>query len=145
MRHFSLRLQNSEYPRIFQVMGANQNAQKSLFTDLLNASPEYYSRLRQCMLQVIFFLRSIRFQTRLICFNLGQFVLNLDQFGAHKKHSSQATSHRSLFYQYRNNHNCVQMLTLGLKPCDLWPVTCVFYLPLTFHFPYRQPSPITVL
>ena len=35
-RHSSLRSQNSEYPRIFQVTGANQNAQKLLPTDLVN-------------------------------------------------------------------------------------------------------------
>ena len=35
-RHFSLRLQNSEYPRIFRVTGANQNARKLLSTDLEN-------------------------------------------------------------------------------------------------------------
>ena len=29
-------LQNSEYPRIFQVTGANQNAPKLLSTDLVN-------------------------------------------------------------------------------------------------------------
>ena len=34
--HFSLRSQNSEYPRIFRVTGANQNAQKLLSTDLVN-------------------------------------------------------------------------------------------------------------
>ena len=34
--HFSLRSQNSEYLRIFQVMGANQNARKLLSTDLVN-------------------------------------------------------------------------------------------------------------
>ena len=33
---FSLRLQNSEYPRIFQVTRANQNAGKLLSTDLVN-------------------------------------------------------------------------------------------------------------
>ena len=41
-------------------------------------------------------------QTRSFCFNLGQ-------FGA---------GHRSLFYQYRNNTNClklIQILTLALK------------------------------
>ena len=38
MRHFSLSLQNSEYQRIFQVMGANQNAQKLLSTDLVNTN-----------------------------------------------------------------------------------------------------------
>ena len=32
-RHFSLRSQNSEYPRIFRVTGANQNARKLLSTD----------------------------------------------------------------------------------------------------------------
>ena len=30
-----LRSQNSEYPRIFRVTGANQNAQKLPFTDLV--------------------------------------------------------------------------------------------------------------
>ena len=36
-RHSSLRSQNSsEYPRIFQVTGANQNARKLLSTDLVN-------------------------------------------------------------------------------------------------------------
>ena len=35
-RHFSLRWQNNEYPRIFQVTGANQNAPKLLSTDLVN-------------------------------------------------------------------------------------------------------------
>ena len=35
-RHLSLRSQNSEYPRIFQVTGANQNARKLLSTDLVN-------------------------------------------------------------------------------------------------------------
>ena len=37
-RHFSLRSQNSEYPRIFQVTGANQNAGKLLSTDLVNTN-----------------------------------------------------------------------------------------------------------
>ena len=35
-RNFSLRSQNSEYPRIFRVTGANQNARKLLSTDLVN-------------------------------------------------------------------------------------------------------------
>ena len=39
--HFSLRTQSSEYPRIFQVMGANQNARKLLSTDLLNTNRCY--------------------------------------------------------------------------------------------------------
>ena len=34
--NFSLRSQNSEYPRIFRVTAANQNARKLLSTDLLN-------------------------------------------------------------------------------------------------------------
>ena len=33
--------QNSEYPRIFRVKGANQNTQKSLSTNLMNAKPFY--------------------------------------------------------------------------------------------------------
>ena len=37
-RYFSLRSQNSEYPRIFRVTGANQNAQKLLSTDLVNTN-----------------------------------------------------------------------------------------------------------
>ena len=42
-RHFSLRSQNSEYPRIFQVTGANQNARKLLSTDLVNTKYLYIS------------------------------------------------------------------------------------------------------
>ena len=41
-RHFSLHSQNSEYPRIFQVTGANQNARKLLSTDLVNTKIQYY-------------------------------------------------------------------------------------------------------
>ena len=44
-RHFSLRSQNSEYPRIFQVTGANQNARKLLSTDLVNTKWEYIQGL----------------------------------------------------------------------------------------------------
>ena len=43
-RHFSLRTQNSEYPRIFQVTGANQNARKLLSTDLVNTNGGYIPR-----------------------------------------------------------------------------------------------------
>ena len=39
--HFSLRSQNSEYPRIFRVTGANQNARKLLSTDLVNTNDDY--------------------------------------------------------------------------------------------------------
>ena len=35
-RHFSFHSQNSEYPRIFQVTGTNQNARKLLSTDLVD-------------------------------------------------------------------------------------------------------------
>ena len=41
-RHFSLRTQNSECPRIFRVKGANQNARKLLSTDLVNTNYYYY-------------------------------------------------------------------------------------------------------
>ena len=41
-RHFSLRSQNGEYTRIFQVTGANQNARKLLSTDLVNTN-NYFS------------------------------------------------------------------------------------------------------
>ena len=40
-RHFSLRSQNSEYPRMFQVTGPNQNARKLLSTDLVNTKLNY--------------------------------------------------------------------------------------------------------
>ena len=40
-RHFSLRSQNSEYPRIFRVTGANENARKLLSTDLVNTKNIY--------------------------------------------------------------------------------------------------------
>ena len=40
--HFSLRSHNNEYPRIFQVTGANQNAQKLLSTDLVNTNNNYH-------------------------------------------------------------------------------------------------------
>ena len=39
--HFSLSSQNSEYPRIFRVTGANQNARKLLSTDLVNTETIY--------------------------------------------------------------------------------------------------------
>ena len=41
MRNFSLRSQNSEYPRIFQVTGANQNTRKLLSTDSVNTNNNY--------------------------------------------------------------------------------------------------------
>ena len=37
-RAINLRSQNSEYPRIFRVTGANQNARKLLSTDLVNTN-----------------------------------------------------------------------------------------------------------
>ena len=37
-RHFSFRSQNSEYPRVIRVTGANQNARKLLSTDLVNTN-----------------------------------------------------------------------------------------------------------
>ena len=45
-RYFSLRPQNSEYPRIFRVTGANQNARILLSTDLLNTG--YHSNSMTC-------------------------------------------------------------------------------------------------
>ena len=41
-RHFSLRSQNSKYPRIFRVTGANQNARKLLSTDFVNTKNIYH-------------------------------------------------------------------------------------------------------
>ena len=40
-RQFSLRSQNSKYPRIFQVTAVNQNARKLLSTDLVNTNSKY--------------------------------------------------------------------------------------------------------
>ena len=40
-RYISLHSQNSEYPRIFEVTGANQNAWKLLSTDLVNTKQNY--------------------------------------------------------------------------------------------------------
>ena len=44
-RHFSLRSQNNEYPRIFRVTGANQNARKLLSTDLVNTKLNHKSKI----------------------------------------------------------------------------------------------------
>ena len=41
--HFSLRPQNSEYPRIFLVTGANQNVRKLLSADLVNTNNNYFA------------------------------------------------------------------------------------------------------
>ena len=38
---FGIRSQNGEYPRIFRVTGANQNARKLLSTDLVNTNTWY--------------------------------------------------------------------------------------------------------
>ena len=55
-RNFSLRSQNSEYPWIFRVTGANQNARKLLSTDLVNTNNNYYYYYN-CMWLVVIFLR----------------------------------------------------------------------------------------
>ena len=39
---------NSEYPRIFRVTGANQNARKLLSSDLVNTNNYYCSRPKKC-------------------------------------------------------------------------------------------------
>ena len=49
--NFSLHSQNSEYPRIFQVTGANQNERKLLSTDLVN-SYFYYWPEAGCLMHV---------------------------------------------------------------------------------------------
>ena len=54
--------------------------------------------------------RLIHFQTRSVCFNLGQLVSTQVSLG-----QVQNTGHRSLFYQYRNTPNHLQLLTFGLK------------------------------
>ena len=51
---FSLRLQNSEYPRIFRVTGANQNARNVLFTNLVNTNVDWYIPKQW----IVFFARS---------------------------------------------------------------------------------------
>ena len=55
MCHFSLRAQNNEYPRIFQVTGANQNVRKLLSTDLVNTEVYYFlsSSLREDVLWLV--------------------------------------------------------------------------------------------
>ena len=45
-RRLSLRSQNSEYPRIYQVTGANQNARKLLSSDLVNTKNGYLNKVR---------------------------------------------------------------------------------------------------
>ena len=40
-RAIFLSVRKSEYPRIFQVTGANQNARKLLSTDLVNTNDDY--------------------------------------------------------------------------------------------------------
>ena len=45
---FSIPSKNSEYPRIFRVKGANQNARKLLSTDLVNTNAGY-SEIEQPM------------------------------------------------------------------------------------------------
>ena len=62
------------------------------------------------MLQVILILRLIHFQTRSVCFNLGQLVSTQVSLG-----QVENTDHRSLFFQYRNDPNHLQVLTLGLE------------------------------
>ena len=62
------------------------------------------------MLQVILILGLIHFQTGSVCFNQGQLVSTQVSLG-----QVQNTGHRSLFYQYRNNPNHLQVLTSGLK------------------------------
>ena len=42
--------QNSEYPRIFWVTGANQNARKLLSTDLVNTKKSYALKLEKCVI-----------------------------------------------------------------------------------------------
>ena len=51
-RHFSLGSQNSEYPRIFQVTGANQNARKLLSNDFVNTKSKYWWGLTSLRLRV---------------------------------------------------------------------------------------------
>ena len=43
-RHFSLRSQNSEYLRLFQVTGANRNARILLPTDLVNTNSQLVAK-----------------------------------------------------------------------------------------------------
>ena len=63
-RHFSVRSQNSEYPRIFRVMGANQNARKLLSTDLVNTKHNNYWLISDTIsMQNVVFGRQIRYQT----------------------------------------------------------------------------------
>ena len=87
-RHFSLRSQNSEYPRIFQVMGANQNVQKLLSTDLVNTKEFYLEGLlheigliyitnklhhRKCFVRILF-TRCKTLETHLFAKLTGSFL-----------------------------------------------------------------------
>ena len=62
------------------------------------------------MLQVILILRLIRFQTKSVCFNLGQLVSTQVSLG-----QVQNIGHRSLFCPYRNYPKHSLKLTLGLS------------------------------
>jgi len=53
--HFSLRSQNSEYPRIFRITGANQNLRKLLSTDLVNTNRFYFDFVYQFCRCIILF------------------------------------------------------------------------------------------
>ena len=63
-RHFSLGSQNSEYPRIFRVTGANQNARKLLSTDLVNTKKDYGYAFQMFKVDRCEF-KSVRVSTRL--------------------------------------------------------------------------------
>lgn len=103
--------------RIFHDM-----SKKDITGTFKNALKKYSSSCLMCMLQVkitfrLFFFWTSLFsfsnqvnlsQTKSIFFLIRSTCLILSEFGAGKKH-------RSSFSQYRNNHSCLQMLTLGLK------------------------------
>ena len=62
--NFSLRSQNSEYPRISQVTEPNQNARKLLSTDLLNTKKDYGYAFQMFKVDRCEF-KSVRVSTRL--------------------------------------------------------------------------------
>ena len=67
--------QNSEYPRIFQVTGANQNARKSLSTDLVNTNNRY-----QLSMKIDFQYQSIEIDKEKSCdFDWYRFPIEIDK------------------------------------------------------------------
>ena len=68
-RHFSFHSHNSEYPRIFQVMGAIQDRWKSLSTDLINT--------KERDLKIVNSILPLE-ETTFLCFKMAQWLFSED-------------------------------------------------------------------